>query len=36
MKEKKENMMEGASYTVNRTHGAKYVCSKNAKEGKVK
>lgn len=36
MKEKKENMTEGASYTVTKIHGAKYECSKNAKERKVR
>lgn len=29
MKEKKENMMEGASYTVTKTHGADKHANKN-------
>jgi len=29
MKEKKENMMEGASYTVTKTHGAEKHVNKN-------
>jgi len=29
MKERKENMMEGASYTVTKTHGADKLANKN-------